>query len=349
MKNLHKFHLLILSILGMFFLVHTSAQASTFTVSMNPSVNQIDSSYTYYYLKTEPGKDQTVSITVKNLTDKDITVQAGIKDATTNNVGQIVYSDQKELDETLKYPLSKIVKPEEEKITIPKDGEKNVDFKITPPSESYSGIIAGALSIKEYIPEESEGFKEVLGFDLGMTLSENSDEYRNGKTLLLNDVEATLKNRKRMVLASIQNPDPLIIDIETLNTKIVNKDTGEVVKEQNYKNFSMAPNTTVVLEYDWGIANLPSGNFIYQLDGSNSTDKWKLEKEFSISSSKAAEINQGSAFNVVTPLWVQIYAIINGIVFLIIIVLLFIRRKKLEAQMKIQRKKKKKKRKERKK
>lgn len=343
MKNLNKIYLLIFMIfIGTF--TSVNSQASTFSVSMNPSGDQIDSTYTYYYLKTDPGKTMTVSLNVENLSDDEITVQTGVKNAITNSSGQIVYSTNKDgLIESFKYPLTSLVKPEVDTVTIPKNESKDIKFTITPPPEHYSGIIAGALSIEDYVPEDSKGFKEVVGFDMGMNLSENGDDYRNGKNVLLDKVEATLNQRKRVILATIQNPDSVIVDIDTVNTKIINKQTGEVIKEQNYKGFSLAPNANVNLEYNWGVANLPSGTFIYKFEGSNSTDSWKLEKEFSISSKKAAEINEGSAFNVVTPTWVKIYAAINLIIVIIIITMLIIRRKKLETQMKIRRKKKKKK------
>ena len=118
--------------------------------AVNPVIpeNQIDKSKTYFDLKMSPGSVQTVEVQLRNDTDKDVVIEPKIASATTNLNGVVEYGQNDiEPDETLKHNLKDLVDVAET-ITIPKQSQVTVSLKISMPSESFTGMISGSLTLK---------------------------------------------------------------------------------------------------------------------------------------------------------------------------------------------------------
>lgn len=87
--------------------VSKEVHANEFNFSVNPVLpeNQIGESG-YFNLQMSPGQSQTLTITLKNTTDKTVVVEEEIASATTNINGVVEYSPNKiKADSTLKYNL----------------------------------------------------------------------------------------------------------------------------------------------------------------------------------------------------------------------------------------------------
>lgn len=75
-----------------------SANQMNFAVIPNLPDNQVDKNHSYFDLQLDPGQTQTVSVTLRNDTDKDVVVAITMARATTNTSGVVQYSSTSDAD-----------------------------------------------------------------------------------------------------------------------------------------------------------------------------------------------------------------------------------------------------------
>ena len=315
--------------------VEANDEGLGFSVNHLPSSKQIDPESGFYYLKTEPGIPQTVEVVVASTKKEPVEVRIEALNAFSGSNGSMYYnvSDEKDdkltVDPTLKYPFETLVTGPES-VTVENFEKKTVEITLTPPKENYDGVIMGALffSIGGGVEGSPVGVSQ--GYEIGTVLSESGEEFTNGTKLNLISVKPGLVRSQRMVLANIQNPDSKVLQNVDMVATIKEKKSGKIIKENDYKGYSLAPNSNTNLEFQWGLAQLPTGSFTFELKGHNDFEEWFFTEDFNISSKEANEINSSSAFEIVTPRWIKLFAVANGIIVVIQISYLAIRRKSME-------------------
>lgn len=309
-----------------------------FQIKQQPSSKQLDPEYGFYYLSTEPGVEQEVEVEIFSTRKEPVEVHIEALTAFSSSTGEIYYDVPDEtnakltLDDTMKYPFNTLVEADES-ITVENFESKTVKIKINPPKEQYEGIIMGSLlfAVKS---EEDSALSIKQGMELGVILSGNGEDFDNGDQLEFISVAPALVRSERQVVASIRNPQEKILQNLDMVATVKDRKTGKVIKENQYKNFALAPNTSTTLEFKWGLAQLPSGQFTFELKGHNEFEEWHFEEDFNISSKQASEINKESAFEIKTPKWIKIVTICNGMIVLVVIIIIGIRRKKMEKELK---------------
>lgn len=318
--------------------------------AIQPST-QLDQDKTYFYVQTVPGEEQTLEVKVQSTRKEPIDLEVTVEDAMTGDNGEIAYKtpDNKDMnyDETLKDPVSSMIEVETPKLTVGNFEEKIVRLKLTPPKEHYKGVKIGAISIGIADKVDNKGIKTGFSYEIGAIFSETGEEFNNSESLNLKGVRAELYHGKKMVLATLQNPEPKVLENLTIDATVKSKKSGDVVKEKKVQGYTMAPNSNFKFGLDWGIANIPSGAYILEMDVKNDFNNWTFKKEFQITGKQANEINAGSPYKIITPLNVQIATVILGILTVMIVFFQFRRKNKWERRWKklrIQRKKTKKKR-----
>ncbi len=313
---------------------------------LQPST-QIDPETSYFYIKTTPGETQTLKVRVTSTIKEKVQLRIYGVDASTKE-GVIEYTeDEKNKDDTLKEPLSSLLKVGTPEITVGNFEEKTVDIQVTAPKEHYDGVKMGAIVI-EKVPDKKkkQGMATKYNYTIGLITSENGDEFTNGKTLKLNEAKATISHGKKMVVAQLQNPEPKMIDKLNIVATMINKETGKVAKEKTVQNYRIAPNSHFDFELDWGVNDLAAGKYTLKLEAKNNNEEWHLSKDFEITSDEAKEINETSVFKIQTPTWLKVTSVLLGIISLVLMGSLFYRRKKWEKawkRLRIAKKKKKKK------
>lgn len=317
-----------------------------YIVNLVQPKTQIDPKTSYFYIQTTPKEKQTLEVRVKSTRKEPVNLNIYATNAITSDGGTIEYSqDAALIDSTLTTPLTSIVTIDTPTLTVENFEEKTVHIEVNPTEDSYEGIKMGAI-VFEIADEEKNKNGVSMGFAyrIGMMTSENGDEFYNGKTINLLDAKASIKRGKKMILASLQNPEPKIVEKLNIQAVMSDKKTGKVVKRKNVENVSMAPNSKFDFEMDWGIDELASGSYNLVLDISNDYENWKLEKEFTITNQQANEINKESAFKIVTPKWFKNVTVILYLVIIVISSSLLVRRvswKKKWKKLKSKKKKKK--------
>ena len=130
--------------------VSKEVHANEFNFSVNPVLpeNQIGESG-YFNLQMSPGQSQTLTITLKNTTDKTVVVEEEIASATTNINGVVEYSPNKiKADSTLKYNLVDYASIPKE-VSLQPNSSQQVKVSVTMPKENFNGVIAGGITFKE--------------------------------------------------------------------------------------------------------------------------------------------------------------------------------------------------------
>lgn len=305
-----------------------------FSVSPAYPKTQLDSSLGYYYLQTTPNEPQKIELLIASQKKETQKIRMHVQDAYTGLNGGLEFGLDGEpnfkQDETLKNPISSIIKPDVEEIELKGNEQKKVTFTITPPEGHYDGIKLGQLVFQPVEEEGENGIGDVYRYATSVILSESGDEFDNGElaSLALNEVKPVSRRGRRMVVANLQNPQPKRIVNLDMDAVIKEKGKSEVVQSVKMSNFQFAPNSNVDFEMNWGVAELVPGDYTFELKAKNEYDEIKLQKDFRITASQAKDINEKSAFKIKTPDWVKIVAIIDGIIVLIISIVIFSRNKK---------------------
>lgn len=317
-----------------------------FTVSPVFNQNQIERNSSLFYVKTTPGEEQTVEVNIRSTQKSPVVIKINMFDAFTSYLGTIQYEAPKKIknrDETLKNSVSEVVSSEEKEVTVENFEEKTVKIKITPPKDEYQGVKMGAI---EFLSDQKEqkGAMQMKGsFQVGVILASSGDQFNDGEKLEMKEVKAQLDRGARLVTANLQNPESKTLENLKIRGTITDKKSGKKIKEREMKGVSMAPNSNFNYEMDWGLAELPAGKFHYSMNVKNDFHEWKFEKDFEISGKLASDINDESAYKILTPSWIKLVSIVQGVVLVIIIILLIVRRKKFEKLFKEKKKKNKKK------
>ncbi|WP_086314568.1 hypothetical protein A5821_002150 [Enterococcus sp. 7F3_DIV0205] len=317
-----------------------------YTVSAVPSSKQIDPEQSYFYIQTTPGEIQQLKVNVKSTRKEPVKINIYPTNAFTGDQGTIEYTeDSKLLDETLKDPISSIVKVDTPSLTVEDYEEKELTIQLTSPKESYSGVKIGALVFELDGTEKDQPVTNKFAYRIGLITSENGDDYKDSKTLNLLDAKSTLKRGKKMVLATLQNPEPKILSNIDIQAEVREKDSKKVVKKTTAKQYNMAPNSRFEFEMDWGTSAIKGGTYLLNMTVSNGYNDWKFEKEFTITGAQAKQMNEDSGFKIITPIWIKAVTIVLLIMTGVMIFVLLKRRKKMESQWKSRKRKKRKKRK----
>lgn len=278
-----------------------------YTVSLVQPTTQIDPEISYFYLQTTPGEAQTVEVRIKSTKKESVQIKIYGANAFTGNNGTIEYTtDVSKQDKTLKEPLTSLIKIEPVEVTVGNYEEKTVRIQVVPPKEAYKGIKMGAIVFAlDQGTEESEGVSTEFSYRVGMILSGSGDVFNDGQSLNLVGVRASIMRGKKMVLATLQNPDPKVLEQLTITATMLRKGSDKVVKRKIVDQYSLAPNSHVDFELDWGVEAIPSGNYLLKLDVSNDYQDWQFSRDFIITNEQAQKMNDESAFKIVTPRWIK--------------------------------------------
>lgn len=296
MEKIKKIVLFTVCILSIF-VVKVEAADMKYSIEANIPDNQIDKNLTYFDLKMEPGKKQVISLKLKNHSEKVATFSIEPHTATTNRNGVIDYSKKiEEKDSSMKYSFEELITGET-KHTLQPNEEKNIEFTIQMPKESYDGIILGGFYIHKEIDkddkekEKSVQIKNDYSYVIGVKLTETSKMVE--PMLKLNEVKPNLENYRTVVTANLQNTESVIVSGLNIDAKVYKKGSNNVLHEAQKEDMSMAPNSNFDFAINWGNEELKPGKYRLELTGKDKMDRdWKFEKEFEIEGEESKSLNK---------------------------------------------------------
>lgn len=311
----------ILIVLGSLFVYtdQASASAANFSVTTNIPVNQIDKSKTFFDLKMSPGQKQDITVTLKNETNKAVTVEIGINSAKTNSNGVIEYGNNDiSTDSSLKYPLTALIKGPTS-IVLPANQSQKVTFNIVMPGKSFDGIILGGLHFQQKTSEvvaapttQGASVQNEFAYAVAVVLKETDAEILPHLNLV--KVKAGQYNHQNVINATIQNDHAAILSDVEVKADIYAKNGTEPVYSSVKNKMQIAPNTTWNYPISLNGTQMKPGK--YKIDmvvsgtSNNQKKTWHFTEEFDITSNEADTLNKSD---------VNLNANTNGLDWLIII------------------------------
>ncbi|EOJ71577.1 DUF916 and DUF3324 domain-containing protein [Enterococcus faecalis] len=334
MKKVRVYFLALLIVLGITMVPTVEAAEMNFSVQAVIPENQQDKSKTYFDLKMTPNQSQDITITMKNDTSKDVTVEVGVNTATTNDNGIADYNGKKEKDSTLKYDLSDLIEIDKE-IVVPSNGETSVVAHLKMPKEMFDGVLVGGFTFIE--KESTESLEEQKGvsvvnkyaYTIGIQLQE-TDKIINPE-LVLNDVSPTQVNFRNVVEANIQNTESAILKDLTIDGKIFKKNGKEALYETKRTDLRMAPNSNFNYRVSLNNDEFKPGVYVFKGVANAGDKEWKFEKEFTIKGDVAKALNE-KAVEIDKDYTIYIYIGVGLIIFILVLIILYLLRKVKRAQ-----------------
>lgn len=331
-----RFSYLFLLIASMIIVMPKLADANKMNFSVKAILpeNQRDQTHTYFDLNIVPGTTQVIEVELKNETDNDVTVQTVANTAVTNDNGIVEYTNEKpKLDKSLATPFSKIASVQSD-ITIPKQSSLHLPITLKIPEKSFDGVILGGLYFKEKeTDQETKKSKDDVqienkfSYTIGVLLAESPETVL--PDLVLNDVKATQKVGRNVVTANLQNPKAALLSNLTVDAKVYEAESNQLLHEEKQTSLRMAPNSNFNYSVSWGNEAFKTGDYRIEITATDGNQNWHLKKGFKIKGEEAKKYND-SAVHIAQKSTPWTYWLMGGIiiVLLIVIAILILKNKK---------------------
>lgn len=314
----------------------TFSKASELNFSVNAVIpdNQIDKEKSYFDLKVTPGEKQKLIVKLRNTTDKEIVINPHIQSAKTNKNGVIDYTPNKiKKDDTLKIAMEDVAKVPEE-VTVPPQSEKDLTIEVTVPKDKFDGVILGGIYLKEDTSKNKEEDKEndvaiknEYSYVVALQMRQNNNKVK--PMLHMNEVNPETQNARNVIVANIQNSEPMIISklkIDATVNKKGSKDNLAILKKENLQ---VAPNSNFNIAVPLEGEKLEAGTYILNMKAESAGKEWQFKKEFSISADKATTMNEKDVtLEKETPTMLYIFLGVAFLIVIAVVIYFIIRRNK---------------------
>lgn len=314
----------------------TFSKASELNFSVNAVIpdNQIDKEKSYFDLKVTPGEKQKLKVKLRNTTDKEIVINPHIQSAKTNKNGVIDYTPNKiKKDDTLKIAMEDVAKVPEE-VTVPPQSEKDLTIEVTVPKDKFDGVILGGIYLKEDTSKNKEEDKEKdvaikneYSYVVALQMRQNDNKVK--PMLHMNEVNPETQNARNVIVANIQNSEPMIISklkIDATVNKKGSKDNLAILKKENLQ---VAPNSNFNIAVPLEGEKLEAGTYILNMKAESAGKEWQFKKEFSISADKATTMNEKDVtLEKETPTMLYIFLGVAFLIVIAVVIYFIIRRNK---------------------
>lgn len=314
----------------------TFSKASELNFSVNAVIpdNQIDKEKSYFDLKVTPGEKQKLIVKLRNTTDKEIVINPHIQSAKTNKNGVIDYTPNKiKKDDTLKIAMEDIAKVPKE-VTVPPQSEKDLTIEVTVPKDKFDGVILGGIYLKEDTSKNKEEDKEndvaiknEYSYVVALQMRQNDNKVK--PMLHMNEVNPETQNARNVIVANIQNSEPMIISklkIDATVNKKGSKDNLAILKKENLQ---VAPNSNFNIAVPLEGEKLEAGTYILNMKAESAGKEWQFKKEFSISADKATTMNEKDVtLEKETPTMLYIFLGVAFLIVIAVVIYFIIRRNK---------------------
>jgi hypothetical protein len=289
--------------------------------------NQITDKHTYFDLLMKPEQKQTLTIHMRNDTDKEVVVEPKINPATTNINGVVEYgSSNTSLDKTAPYNVTQLVEPSEKEVKIPAKGEYKLELNVHMPKDPFQGVLAGGITLQEKEQtqkkqtkkqEQGLAIENKYAYVVAIVLRESKDAV--AQQLLLEDVAPGQVNARNVIKATLKNPKAAYINQLAVKAKITKKGQTESLYTSEKKEMQMAPNSTFTYPIALEGQKLEAGKYTLAMKAISSQKEWTFTKDFEIQANVAKQLNEK---DVTIPKNNHLWLYIGLTVLLIVIVFL---------------------------
>ncbi|WP_430602640.1 hypothetical protein IGJ02_003094 [Enterococcus sp. DIV0724b] len=319
---------------------YAEAASVGYSVIPHPSEKQVDKQNTYYNLKLAPGEKENIKVTIKNNSEKEITIDTNVDKATTNSNGVVEYrNSNKHKSTNLKFDLTDLVEVSEAQIKLAANETKDVTFSITQPEEEFDGVIAGGINFTQKNTEDSENpssksnmaIRNQYSYSIALVLhgKKNLDKHE----LTSGDIEVKQSNGRNNIYFPINNETAAFLNKVNIKGDVYVKGENKAIFSEKLTNAQVAPNS--IYEYQIGTnqTELKPGKYTAKILVESKAQEWSFTKDFEISEEKSKELNDTAVIKENDySLYVLGAAGIILLILLIIFVIWYVRRKNKEIE-----------------
>ncbi|MBS6193765.1 DUF916 and DUF3324 domain-containing protein [Enterococcus hirae] len=330
LKKIITFCLLCMGILGL--VEHTQASESdfnTFSVEGIPNENQLDPDAGYFYLREKPGAQDKIKLEIRNTSSEKKIFIVKVTDANTNTNGLIDYTGQLPNSNELKTPLTQIVNPKKQEVTVPKNSAKEVTIEITMPQEPKPGVLMGGVVVSEKKDTTNKSKTISIGntysYTLGVLLTnENNTTFNKNISVTLKNVQAKLLDGRKIIEGTILNNNPYVFGKAVMTGRVINEKNKEVVKERTQNEISIAPYSVFPFQIDYKKEELSAGDYVFEGSIKTKEKTWQFSKKFSITEKQAKNINEKSVFQVQISSWLNYGLYVLAVLNVLLLITIFL-------------------------
>ncbi|MGX7039116.1 DUF916 and DUF3324 domain-containing protein [Vagococcus fessus] len=270
------------------------AEGNSLSVQPEAHENAIDKTDTSSFnLKVKPDKDYTLKVTVKNGSKKETSADILINDAYTTPEGVIAYGEEKvDLPDSMKEPVSELIKTKEKNVTLKPGESKVVEFKLKTPKESFKGIKLGAIYVLNAVAdsEKDKMFKNRFSYTVPVMLTESDEQIKPNLEFV--SLENIQENKRNYLQIKLENTERNILSRGIFKLDVFKG--NEKIASQSKEEMSIAPNSYLPYQMQWGDNNVVPGTYTAKFSFDTPYGVWKWEEKFEISREKAKKLNDSA-------------------------------------------------------
>ena len=324
---LHSFVFIFLGILSAVSVF--ASEGVYFSVSSVIPKNQINKNLSYFDLKVAPSSSQELKVKIFNNKDHEIKVKAMVTPATTCRNGFISYTNLTNYDESLRHPLSDILKLDQSEYVVPAGDFATATALLSMPAESYDGIILGGLVFTKAddsfkTAEKSQMAAQIENeyqYVVGVMLSENDNKVIANMNLKY--IKSTLVNYHTGLAVNLQNDTSVIIPNLKISGTVYKKGSSEIYKSAEKENVKMAPNSNFDFMVDWKNHKFEAGEYRIHVVAQNEEYFCEWDENFVITPEQANDTNK-DAVDLVSSNSNWVYILLAALVLALVAFLSFI-------------------------
>lgn len=271
------------------------ASAVNYSIIPHPSEKQVNKKNTYYDLKLNQNQTENLTVTVKNNSEKKITVDIGIDKATTNSNGVVEYKNSSNHESAnLKYSLNDLVKLDKSQITLDPQQSSDIILKVTNPKENFDGIIAGGINFTQQLEEDkknndSMAVRNQYSYSIACVL--HGEKEFNKHKLKPGNIKVEQSNGRNNIYFPIENHTAAFLNKVNIQSEVYKKNEKAPIYSEKKSDAQVAPNS--VYKYMINTHEMPiqSGQYTAKLSIESKGEQWSFTKDFEISENKAKKLN----------------------------------------------------------
>lgn len=312
----------------------TSKTEVGWAVSVKPILpnNQHNPEATYYDLRMKPNQEQDLALELTNTSDKKQQVTIQVNDATTNEMGDIDYSDRSKIvprDKSLRLSLKDVASVASE-MTIPAQETITTKVHLKMPADQFDGMILGGIKV-DSTEQSNEGNQQGQApktYIVAVKLTE-TDTPVAAKLNLVN-VFSVKESKKNIIKATIQNDQAVNLEDIELTTKVYKGSSDNLSFQTKLAGYRMAPNSSLTFIIDDEQQALQPGSYQVAIAAKSkaTNQEWQWDKEIEIASAEDQGKNNPTVSKESLLFYIIIFVSTFVALLLLLLILLILRKRK---------------------
>lgn len=263
--------------------VVTTAQSTQGSFSVTPHYpsQQTPDIKGYYDLTVQKGETIDLHFSLKNPSDKDITISNTISPATTNKNGQIIYGPTKNIAKSsANYNFTELIEgPNETKVLA--NTTTDLILHLHAPHDEFQGILLGGIEFEQKKEKsDTQTIQNIVAYDIPILLRQTTQEVPLSFTF--EKLDQRKLSDEHLLIQNIQNRTPTMAKKGSIVTEIRKKDRNEVLYKEANNDVNFAPSSEMDFAISLADQSFSAGNYTAKTVIQFGEQKWETTAPFTI-------------------------------------------------------------------